>query len=44
MRTGTKRQRAGALVLRFIVVCGGCGAVVNEQGGVGVATKVGTAG
>ena len=38
MRTGTERRHAGALVLRFIVACSGCGAIVNEQGGVGVAT------
>jgi len=38
LRTGTERRRAGALMLWFIVVCSGCGAVVNEQGGVGVAT------
>ena len=35
MRTDVEGRDADALVLRFIVTCGGGGAVVNEQGGFG---------
>jgi len=41
LKTGIKRQHAGALVLWFIVACGGGGAVANGQGGVGAAAVTG---
>ena len=37
LRTDVEGRDADALVLRFVVACGGGGAVVNEQGGFGTA-------
>jgi len=37
LRTGVKRRHAGALMLRFVVACGGSGVIVNGQGGIGAA-------
>ena len=36
LRTGIEGWDASALVLWFVIVCGGGGAIANEQGGFGV--------
>jgi len=37
LKTGIKRQHAGALVLRFVIMCGSSSAIANGQGGIGAA-------